>query len=104
MNCPECKSEEVMVGEPSLNSDEKLTSTAVCLDCGYTWEIPEMTAEQNAQVDLIHSVAYDAICRITGEELPWDMEWIGVVCDSLCEHAMRITGKTEMEIYPYTEE
>jgi hypothetical protein len=62
-----------------------------------------MTDAQDQQVDLIQHAAYRAICAITGEDLPWDMEWIGEVADSLCEHAMRVTGKTEMEIYPYTE-
>jgi DNA-directed RNA polymerase subunit M/transcription elongation factor TFIIS len=40
--CPECKSHEVMIGEPSENFDGETTITCVCLDCGYAWETEDL--------------------------------------------------------------
>lgn len=41
---------------------------------------------------------------LLGEELEWNMEWIGQLADYLTSIAMRYFDKTEMEIYPYTED
>jgi len=67
-------------------------------------EFEGLTDSQLEQCDLVNGVAYQAICDITGGELPWNMEWIGEVSDVLVQWAMRLTGRSEMELYPYLDE
>lgn len=67
-------------------------------------ELDELTDAQLDQCNLVNGVAYQALCDILGEELPWDMEWIGEVSDVLVEWAIHLSGKTEMELYPYLDE
>jgi NMD protein affecting ribosome stability and mRNA decay len=64
-------------------------------------ESDELTEVQNEQVDLIHHVAYCAMCDILHKNLDWNMEWIGEVCDALCDIAVSHLSANEKEVYPY---
>jgi hypothetical protein len=63
----------------------------------------ELTDRQSEQVDHIHSTAYNAMKELLGEEIEWDMEWIGELCDAMADIAVRFFHKDEMEVYPYIE-
>jgi hypothetical protein len=56
----------------------------------------ELTDAQSEKVDHIHSVAYNAMKELLGEEIEWDMEWIGIIADELCNVAIGYFGKTEI--------
>ena len=65
----------------------------------------ELTDAQIKQIDLIHNVAYSAMCALFDDkEIEWDIEWIGQIADVLADVAVYYFGKTEMEIYPYIDE
>ena len=66
--------------------------------------MPELTEAQDEQVDHIHGLAYQVMCDLLGEELEWDIEWIGQIADDLTDIAINYFGKTEMEVYPYQED
>jgi hypothetical protein len=51
----------------------------------------------------MHSAAYRAVADVLGKEPEWDMEWIGELSDCISDICIRFHGKTEMEVYPYTE-
>lgn len=63
--------------------------------------VKELTDAQAEQVDLIHSIAYEAMHQLLGEDIEWNMEWIGEIADALTDVAIEYFGKTEMAIYPY---
>jgi hypothetical protein len=62
-----------------------------------------MTEAQDEQVNTMHSAAYRAVADVLGKEPEWDMEWIGELSDCISDICIRFHGKTEMEVYPYTE-
>ena len=68
-------------------------------------ELKELTDKQNGQIDAIHNACYQLVCDLTGQELNWNLEWIGEVADTVewvvCKHLKLMT---EMEFYPYVEE
>ncbi len=62
-----------------------------------------LTDQQVAQIDNLQSIAFEAMEKLIGEDIEWDMEWVGVISDVLCKIACEYFGKNEMEIYPYIE-
>lgn len=64
----------------------------------------EFTRAELEQLDLIDGIAYQAVCDLAGEQLEWDIEWIGQVSELLAEIVCKLTGKSEMEVYPYFED
>jgi hypothetical protein len=60
----------------------------------------ELTQEQLDQIDDLHQLCYDTMSTLLGEELEWNMEWIGQLADYLTSIGMRYFDKTEMEIFP----
>ena len=62
-----------------------------------------MTEAQDEQVDVMHSAAYNAVAEVLGEQPEWDMAWIGELSDCIADICIRFHGKTEMDVYPYTE-
>ena len=63
----------------------------------------ELTDAQSAQVDHIHSVAFNAMKSLLGEEIAWDMAWIGELCDAMTKIAVDHFHKKEMDVYPFIE-
>lgn len=64
----------------------------------------ELTERQLEQLDFIDSISYHAMCTLLGDELEWDMEWIGEISDVLAGIAEDYFGVSEMDTYPYIEE
>jgi hypothetical protein len=64
----------------------------------------DFTEAEEQRVDFLHNKAYDVMCELMGRELDWDMEWIGELCDDLCNHAVQFHGAKEEEFYPFIEE
>ena len=67
-------------------------------------EEPELTDDQIQRLDFVHNSIHDMLCAVAGQELPWDMEFIGQIEDIAQDY---ICGKlklmTEMEFSPYFE-
>lgn len=63
-----------------------------------------LTDEQEEQVDTINNIAHRAMCELLGENLDWDIEWIGELSDAMVDIAVTYFGRSEMELYPYFDE
>ena len=64
----------------------------------------KLTDADIRQQDHVHNTAYNAVCELLGEDVVWDMEWIGKVSDCLVEIACEHFGLLEKGLYPYIEE
>jgi hypothetical protein len=64
----------------------------------------ELTNAQIEQQDKVQNACYQFICDLAGQELEWDMEWVGDLADTvkdiICD---RLDLMSEMEFYPYIE-
>ena len=60
-----------------------------------------LTDQQLKQIDIVNNAAYEALCAIVGKRVKWDMEWIGKLSDDIVNAVQLLTGKSEMELYPY---
>jgi hypothetical protein len=61
----------------------------------------QLTNAQIEQIDLVNTIAYNAMCTLLGRKLDWDMVWIGELSDCMVDIACFKFGKKEMDVYPY---
>jgi hypothetical protein len=66
---------------------------------------PELTEEQLQQVDSVHNVCYATVCTLSGQVVPWNIEWIGELADKIQDIICgQLRLKTEEEFYPSVKE
>lgn len=63
----------------------------------------DLTDAEVEQVDTVHNSIFTAVKNILGEDLTWDMEWIGEVADLVVGYICRKLNKDEHIIYPFRE-
>ena len=61
---------------------------------------PKLTDADIQQQDHLHNIVYTAMCELLGEDVIWDMEWIGEVSDCLVDVACRCFNRLERDLYP----
>lgn len=62
----------------------------------------ELTQEQIDRLDFVHNRIHQMMCDLAGQEIDWNMEWIGEISD-LAEHFIckELGLMTDMEFAPY---
>lgn len=62
----------------------------------------ELTKAQQGQLDFVDNNIHGLLVGLTGQEIEWDMELIGIVVDAVREVICdKLKLMTEMDFYPY---
>jgi hypothetical protein len=64
----------------------------------------ELTEAEVEKIDRINNVAHNAMCELLGDDVEWNMEWIGEISDVLADIAIRFFKADEVVVYPYIRE
>ena len=59
-----------------------------------------LTSVETDRQDFVDGAIHELMGTLVGYELPWDMEWLGEVRDTIQEVVVKHLDMSEMEFYP----